>query len=118
MDAKHALEELLRVSDEVRHAVVFEPGKAPAASSLPDDEAPELAEAGARMLDSADALRPEAEVKLVRAVTPEGDVYVARKGKHAVVAVAEAGSTAGLVQHDLAQLLASVARRRRKAAAS
>lgn len=118
MDAADALKEMLGVADEVREAVIFEVGGEPLASSLPDDEAREIASLADAMLAYAGTFRRDVAVSGLRAVTPEGDVYVARQGERAVVAVGIAGSTPGLVRHDLRMLLASISRRpRRKAAA-
>jgi predicted regulator of Ras-like GTPase activity (Roadblock/LC7/MglB family) len=117
MDANDALEELLRVSDEVRAAVVFEHGGEPVASNLPEEEAREIAGLGDAMLAYAATLREAVEVRQLEAVTPEGDVYVVRHGERAVVAIAAPGSLAGLVQHDLRTLLGGLARRRRSAVA-
>jgi predicted regulator of Ras-like GTPase activity (Roadblock/LC7/MglB family) len=118
MDAAQALKEMLGVADEVREAVVFDVGGEPTATSLPDDEARQVASLADAMLAYAGTLRRNTAVRGVKAVTLRGDVYVARQGERAVVAVAGAGSTAGLVRHDLRMLLASLSRRpRRKAAA-
>jgi predicted regulator of Ras-like GTPase activity (Roadblock/LC7/MglB family) len=117
VDAGDALNELLRVADEVRAAVVFERGGAPRASNLPDDEASEIASLADAMLAYADTLRRNADVTQLRAVTPQGDVYVVRQGERAVVAIAVSGSTAGLVLHDLRTLLGKLSRPRRKARA-
>ena len=114
MQAK--LDELLRVSDEIRAAVIFERGGDPLASNLEDDDARELAGLGDAMLAYAGTLRDGAEVRQVRAVTPDGEVYVARRGERAIVAKAVAGALPGLVQHDLRTALAGA--RRRKAVAS
>ncbi len=115
MDANDALEELLRVSDEVRAAVIFERGGHPIASNLPDDEAQEIAGLGDAMVAYAASLREAAEVRQLQAVTTDGDVYVVRQGERAVVAIATPRSLAGLVQHDLRTLLSRrrSARRRR-----
>jgi predicted regulator of Ras-like GTPase activity (Roadblock/LC7/MglB family) len=118
MDADHALDELLRVSDEVRSAVVFERGGEPVASNLPDEEAHELASIGDAMLAYAATLREGTEVRQLEAVTPDGGVYVVRQGERAVAAVAAPGSLSGLVQHDLRTLLSNLSRRKRKAVAS
>jgi predicted regulator of Ras-like GTPase activity (Roadblock/LC7/MglB family) len=115
MEANDALEELLRVSDEVRAAVVFERGGAPIASNLPDEEAHEIAHLGDAMLAYAATLREAAEVRQLEAVTTDGDVYVVRQGERAVIAIATPGSLPGLVQHDLRTLLSSLSRRRRRA---
>lgn len=118
MDANEALERLMRVSDDVRAAVVFEAGGEPIAATLPDDDARELAGLGDAMLAYADTLRDGAGVRRLEAVTPEGGVYLVRDGERAVVAIAAPGSLVGLVQHDLRTLLGSLSRPRRKAKAS
>jgi predicted regulator of Ras-like GTPase activity (Roadblock/LC7/MglB family) len=118
MDANHALDGLLRVSDEVRAAVVFERGGDSVASNLPDEEALEIAALGDAMLAYGETLRAGVEVRQLQAVTPDGDVYLVRQGEHAVVAIATPGSLAGLVQHDLRTLLGSLSRRRRRAVAT
>jgi len=117
MDAKGSLDELLRVSEEIRAAVIFERGGAVIGSNLADDEAREVAGLGDAILAYAATLRA-VEVRQVRAVTPEGEVYVMRRGERAVVAVALPGALPGLVQHDLRTALAGAKRRRRKATAS
>lgn len=116
MDANAALAQLLEVSDDVRAAVVFERGE-PIASNLPEDEAAEIAGLAEAMLAYARTLRKGGAVKQLAAVTPEGDVYVLRQGGHGVVAIATAGSLAGVVQHDLRTLLSSLSARSRKAVA-
>jgi predicted regulator of Ras-like GTPase activity (Roadblock/LC7/MglB family) len=118
MDAKGSLDELLRVSDEVRTAVIFDRGGEPVASNLPDDEAREVAGIGDAMLAYAEALRDGAQVRQLRAVTSDGEVYVVRRGEKAVVAIALPGSLPGLVQHDLRMALSSLSKRRRKAVAN
>jgi hypothetical protein len=117
MDANDALARLLEVSDEVHTVVVFERGE-PVASNLPDGEASEISAVADAMLAYAEALRKGVAVTLLEAVTPDGDVYVAREGERAVVAIAAAGSLAGLVQHDLRTLLGSLTRPRRRAIAN
>ena len=117
MDANDALARLLDVSDEVHTVVVFERGE-PLASNLPDEDASEISTVADAMLAYAGALRKDVAVTQLKAVTPDGDVYVAREGERAVVAVATAGSLAGLVQHDLRTLLGSLRRPRRRATAN
>jgi predicted regulator of Ras-like GTPase activity (Roadblock/LC7/MglB family) len=117
MDANDALAHLLEVSDEIHTLVVFEHGE-PVASNLPDEEAREISAVADAMLAYAGALRKGVEVKQLEAVTPEGDVYVARQGDRGVVAIAAAGSLAGLVRHDLRTLLGSLTRPRRRATAN
>jgi hypothetical protein len=118
VDPGDALNELLQVADEVRAAVVFDRGGAATASNLGDDEAIEIASLGDAMLAYADTLRRNTNVSRLKAVTPEGDVYVVRQGERAVVAIAVSGSTAGLVQHDLRTLLGKLSRRKAPARAS
>jgi predicted regulator of Ras-like GTPase activity (Roadblock/LC7/MglB family) len=114
MQAK--LDELLRVSDEVRAAVIFERGGDPLASNLGDDDARELTALGDAMLAYAGTLRDAAEVRQIRAVTQDGEVYVTRRGERAVVAIAIPGALPGLVQHDLRTALAGDTRRRKAVA--
>jgi predicted regulator of Ras-like GTPase activity (Roadblock/LC7/MglB family) len=117
MDANEALERLLRVSEDIRTAIVFEPGGEPIAATVQDDDARELATLGDELLAYADKLRDSAEVRQLEAVTPDGAVYLVRDGKRAVLATAAPGALVGLVQHDLRTLLSGLSRPRRKAKA-
>jgi hypothetical protein len=117
VDPSDALERLLEVSEEIRAAVVFEQGE-PIASNLLDDQATDVAGLADAMLAYAATLRTKVFVTQLHAVTPAGDVYVARRGDRGVVAVASAGSLTGLVQHDLRTLLGSLPRSRKKAVAT
>jgi predicted regulator of Ras-like GTPase activity (Roadblock/LC7/MglB family) len=117
MDTRDALTRLLEVSDEIRAAAVFEDGEA-VASTLPDDEAAAIAQLADAMLAYASTLRKQVAVTQLRAVTPDGDIYVLRRGEQGVVAVALPESLAGLVQHDLRTVLTSLPRGRRKAVAT
>lgn len=115
MDADAAFAQLLKVSDDVRAAVVFEQGE-PLSSSLPEDEAMEIAARAEAMLAYAETLRKGVAVQQLEAVTPDGDVYVMRQGERGVVAIATPGSLAGLVQHDLRTLLDALSRSRKAVA--
>jgi predicted regulator of Ras-like GTPase activity (Roadblock/LC7/MglB family) len=117
VDANEALERLLRVSEDIRAAVVFDSGGEPIAATVHDEEARELATLGEALLAYADKLRDSAEVRQLEAVTPDGAVYLVRDGKRAVLAIAAPGALVGLVQHDLRTLLGSLSRPRRKAKA-
>jgi predicted regulator of Ras-like GTPase activity (Roadblock/LC7/MglB family) len=117
VDANDALERLLEVSEEIRAAVVFAQGE-PIASNLPEDQAADVARLADAMLAYAATLRAKVAVTQLHAVTPAGDVYVARRGDRGVVAIATAASLEGLVQHDLRTLLGSLPRSRRKAVAT
>jgi predicted regulator of Ras-like GTPase activity (Roadblock/LC7/MglB family) len=119
MDAQEALEELLRVSDDVRAAVVFERGGTPIAATIADDRAAAVAEWGDAMLAYADTLRDGPGVERLEAATRAGSVFVVRDGDRAVVAVADPTPVTRLVHHDLRTLLGKLSRtpRRRKAAA-
>jgi hypothetical protein len=120
MDAHEALDRLLRVSDDIRAAVVFERGgdtPRVLGSTLLDEDAGELAALGHAMLARAGRLRDSAEVRRLEAVTPDGAVYVVRDDKRAVIAIAAPGALAGLVQHDLRSLLSELSKPRRKAKA-
>ena len=113
MDASEALDELFRVSDELRAAVVFARGGESIASNLDDDDAAELAATADAMLAYAETTRRGSPVRQVRAATPRGDVYVVGRGDRAVVAVVDSDALPGLVRHDLQMLLARVGRRRK-----
>jgi hypothetical protein len=106
MDADPAVEELLRTSEDVRAVVVFERGGEVSASSLPEDEAAEVAGIADAMLAYADRLRPDRAAVRVEASTREADIYVVSSGERVTVAIAGPGSTQPLVQHDLRTLLA------------
>jgi hypothetical protein len=117
MDATDALERLTQVSDDVRAAVVFQRGGAPRVlgSTVPEEDARELAALGDAMLAYADALRGGAQVRQLEAVTPDGGVYVVRRDERAVVATAGRDALSGLVQHDLRTVLTDLAKRSRTA---
>ena len=120
MDAKDAVAELLKVSEDIRAAVVFEGGGDTLrvlGSSLLDDQAQDLAARGESMLAHAGRLRDSAELRQLEAVTPEGAVYLVRDGERAVIAVASQDALVGLVQHDLRSLLGGLAKPRRRAKA-
>lgn len=116
MDADAAVAQLLEVSDDVRAAVVFERGEL-LASNLSEDEAAEMVGLADAMLAYAGTLRKEADVKQLEAVTPDGDVYVQRQGERGVVAIADPGSLAGVVQHDLRTLLRRLPQQTQRAVA-
>ncbi len=113
MDVSEALDELLRVSEDVRSAAVFARGGDVMASNLPEDEAADLAGTADAMLAYTGTLRRASPVRQLRAATPRGDVYVLLDGDRAVVAVIAPGALPGLVRHDLRTLLARVPKRRR-----
>jgi predicted regulator of Ras-like GTPase activity (Roadblock/LC7/MglB family) len=117
MDAIDALERLTQVSDDVRAAVVFQRGGVVRVlgSTVPDEDARELAAHGNAMLANAEALRGGAQVRQLEAVTPEGGVYVVRRDERAVVATAGRDALSGLVQHDLRTVLNDLAKRSRTA---
>jgi hypothetical protein len=120
MDAHEALDRLLRVSEDIRAAVVFERGgdtPRVVGSTLLDEDAGELAARGDSMLARTGRLRDSAEVRRLEAVAPDGAVYIVRDGERAVIAIAAPGALVGLVQHDLRSLLSELSRPRRKAKA-
>jgi hypothetical protein len=120
VDATDALDRLLRVSDDIRSAVVFERGGETSrvlGSTVLDEDARELAYLGDALLRRADRLRDSAEVRRLEAVTPDGSVYLVRDGERAVLATAAPDALVGLVQHDLQSLLSELSQPRRKAMA-
>jgi predicted regulator of Ras-like GTPase activity (Roadblock/LC7/MglB family) len=111
-----ALQELLDVSEDVGGAVIFDPEGAPLAATVGEDEARSAAEIGSAMLAYADALRAEASVRRLEAVTSAGSVFVVREGDRAVVAATGPDPVAGLVYHDLRTVLRKVRGRTREKA--
>jgi hypothetical protein len=120
VDATDALDRLLRVSEDIRAAVVFERGgdTPRVLGSTVDEDARELADLGEALLRQAARLRDSAEARRLEAVTPDGSVYLVRDGERAVIATAAPGALVGLVQHDLQSLLAELSNPRAKARAA
>lgn len=116
MTADQALEELLDVSEDVGAAVLFDRSGEILAASLEDEAARTVAGVAGAMLSYADALRSEAGVARLEALTDGGGVFVVREGDRAVVAVTGTDPVSGLVYHDVRACLRNCAGPTRKKA--
>lgn len=116
MTADQALEELLDVSEDIGAAVLFDRDGEILAASLGDETARTIAGVAGAMLSYAEALRSEAGVARLEALTDEGGVFVLREGDRAAVAVTGTDPVAGLVYHDLRACLRNCARPTREKA--
>jgi hypothetical protein len=107
VDAAQALADLTEISSQIEAAVLFHAGGAVQGSTLADaGKAQRLAEAAARLLDRADAVRGEnVEVTQVEAALAEGCVFVVRDGDRRIAATTVANPTVGLVFYDLKSCL-------------
>ena len=107
MDAAQALADLTEISSQIEAAVLFDADGAVEGSTLPDEAtAQRLAEAGARLLERAEAVRSEdVGVTQVEAALAEGCVFVVRDGDRRIAATTVANPTVGLVFYDLKSCL-------------
>jgi predicted regulator of Ras-like GTPase activity (Roadblock/LC7/MglB family) len=113
-----ALRELLDVSEDVVAAVLLDRKGEPAASTVGEVEARSVGEIAGGMLAYADALRSEASVERLEAVTADGSLFVVREGTGAIVAATGPDPVAGLVYHDLRATLRKLGRRTRARASA
>ena len=107
MDAAQALADLTEISSQIEAAVLFDAVGAVQGSTLADgDRAQRLAEAAARLLERAAAVRSEdVEVTQVEAALADGCVFVVRDGDRRIAATTVANPTVGLVFYDLTSCL-------------
>ena len=118
MTGDQALRELLDVSEDVVAAVILDRESEPTAATVSQDAANAAAEIAGGMLAYADALRSEASVDRLQAVTPDGSVFLVREGPRTIVAATEPDPVAGLVYHDLRATLRKLGRRTRERASA
>ena len=116
MTGDQALRELLDVSEDVVAAVILDRKGEAAAATVGEDVARSAAEIVGGMLAYADALRAEASLERLEAVTSEGCVFVVREDARAIVAATGPDPVAGLVYHDLRVALRKLRSRTRKKA--
>jgi predicted regulator of Ras-like GTPase activity (Roadblock/LC7/MglB family) len=118
--AEKALAELADISSQVRAAVLFERGGTVLASTLPDEQARELADSAGLLLDQAEVVRGEGDTKLTQleVAMREGSVFVVHDGERVLAATTAPEPTAGLVFYDLRAALRATAEKpkRRRAA--
>jgi predicted regulator of Ras-like GTPase activity (Roadblock/LC7/MglB family) len=107
VDVAQALADLTEISSQIEAAVLFDADGSLEGSTLADDgQAKALADAAARLLEQADALRGEdAPVTQIEAATGDGCVFVVRDGDRRIAATTVANPTVGLVFYDLKSCL-------------
>jgi predicted regulator of Ras-like GTPase activity (Roadblock/LC7/MglB family) len=107
MDAAQAIADLTEISPQVREvAVVGSDGSMSGANLSDEARAQQLVDAGKRLVEAADELRPG--VAQLEAATLAGSVFVVRDGDRLIVATTTPEPTVGLVFYDLKTCLRSV----------
>jgi len=112
VDARQSLEELKRISTQVQEAVIFGADRSVEGSTIDDaGRAARFAEAAARLLESADKVRPDWEKPLVQleASLDVGSVAIVRERDRAIAATTHPEPTIGLVFYDLRTCLRELA---------
>jgi predicted regulator of Ras-like GTPase activity (Roadblock/LC7/MglB family) len=119
--AEKALAELRDISAQVQAAVLFDAAGKVLASTLPDEQAEQLAGAAKLLLEQAEVVRADGETKLTQleVAMREGSVFVVRDEEHVLVATTAPEPTAGLVFYDLRAAMRATAEKpkRRRAPA-
>jgi hypothetical protein len=107
VDAAQALADLTEISSQIEAAVLFDAAGAVRGSTLADEsKARGLADAAARLLERADAVRAEdVAVTQVEAALADGCVFVVRDEDRRIAATTVANPTVGLVFYDLKSCL-------------
>ena len=100
MDANRAIADLTEISPQVRDVVIVDAEGALTGTNAPSRVAERLADAGRRLVEAADALRP-APVAQLEVATKTGSVFVVRDGERMIAATTSAEPTVGLVFYDL-----------------
>ena len=109
MDASGALAELVKVSGQIRRAVVFDTkGEILGSTWSEEADAQRLADAARRALATAAELHVSAEVARVEVELPEGGLFVLREGERAIAATTAPKPTSGLVVYDLRTCLGQI----------
>jgi predicted regulator of Ras-like GTPase activity (Roadblock/LC7/MglB family) len=107
VEVVQALADLTEISSQIEAAVLFTADGTVQGSTMPDDAAAaSLADAAARLLERADALRSDdAAVTQIEAALADGAVFVVREGERRIAATTVANPTVGLVFYDLKSCL-------------
>ncbi len=110
MEATQALAELTALSAQITAAVVLGEDGAPAASTLDDTRARELAQSVEELVAaSARAGGGDGNVAQLEVSTPAGSVFVVRDGRRTIAATTRPEPAAGLVFYDLKTCLRTIA---------
>ena len=105
MDAGEALDELTRLSGEIRRAAILDSSGVVLAAT-PGADRERLAQAALELLDVAAIVHPERDVEKVVVAVPAGAVVVVRSGAFSAVATTGPEPAAAVVAHDLRACLA------------
>jgi predicted regulator of Ras-like GTPase activity (Roadblock/LC7/MglB family) len=107
MDAAQAIGDLTEISPQVKHVVALAADGSILGSNLPDEAAARrLADGAVRLVDAAEAMRPE--LQQLEAATVVGSVFVVRDGERTIAATTTPEPTVGLVFYDLKTCLRSI----------
>ena len=113
MDAAQALADLTEISSQVVHVAIVDSGGAVLATTIGDPgRAARFVQGVTTLLEEADALRQTRglpNLTQLEAATPEGSVFVVRRGDRVIAATTRPDPTVGLVFYDLKHCLRSIA---------
>src|SRR4051794_11233686 len=107
MDAAQAIGDLTEISPQVQRVVAFAADGSVLGSNLASEaEVTRLAEGAVRLVQAAEAMRPD--LQQLEAATVEGSVFVVRDGERTIAATTTPEPTVGLVFYDLKTCLRSI----------
>jgi predicted regulator of Ras-like GTPase activity (Roadblock/LC7/MglB family) len=111
MDAAQALTDLTALSAQITAAIVLDETGAPAASTVGEERAQELAESVKELVAAAAhaAERDGGGLAQLEVTTQTGSVFVVRDGKRTIAAATRPEPAAGLVFYDLKTTLRAIA---------
>jgi hypothetical protein len=107
MDAAQAIGDLTEISPQVKRVVALAADGSVLGSNLANDgEVTRLAEGAVRLVEAAEAMRPD--IQQLEAATVDGSVFVVRDGERTIAATTTPEPTVGLVFYDLKTCLRSI----------
>jgi predicted regulator of Ras-like GTPase activity (Roadblock/LC7/MglB family) len=107
MDAAQAIGDLTEISPQVQRVVALAADGSVLGSNLANEaEVARLAEGAVRLVEAAEAMRPD--IQQLEAATVDGSVFVVRDGERTIAATTTPEPTVGLVFYDLKTCLRSI----------
>jgi hypothetical protein len=107
MDAAQAIGDLTEISPQVKRVVALAADGSVLGSNLANEaEVTRLAEGAVRLVEAAEAMRPD--IQQLEAATVGGSVFVVRDGDRTIAATTTPEPTVGLVFYDLKTCLRSI----------
>ena len=107
MDAAQAIGDLTEISPQVQRVVALAADGVILGSNFQTEAAAQrLADGAGRLLEAAEAMRPD--LQQLEAATVSGSVFVVRDGERTIAATTTAEPTVGLVFYDLKTCLRSI----------